>query len=182
MTCSIKLMVRDSKCLYAYWQNPEEMQSSSGDESIRNIWNLSRPCIKISNLTMSCSFIVNINDNADNWYISIEDSNCIYSAELGRYISPGLFFSICTSNLVMVPADQASNNTNSCFVNFKDIKGKEIQILSGYIYPIPSSPLPHYALDKILKLPGSFEMYRVGDPGWYGISSGEFFNTKVNDE
>ncbi len=99
----VVLMARDPRWLYAYWDVREkylEMQKKRVDE-----WSSSRPVLRLYNTTPGSGgghTDISLNDDADSWYIHIDEPNVRLVAEIGRLFPTG-FTSIARSNEVTMP-------------------------------------------------------------------------------
>lgn len=118
----IILLVRDPYCLFAYWEISNEKRNNFVKQFGENSWNNSRSVIKLVNITRNKVEYVEVNDYASNWYINVNEPNCIFHAELGRMFSDNFFISLVTSNSVHTPSDTMSNTESILFANYKDLR------------------------------------------------------------
>lgn len=111
------LMVKDPRCLYAYWDVSENIKEKYVREFGNDIWQRSAAALKITNISQNFSFTININDAADSTYISVPDSSSLYCVELGRLTSDNYFISILKSNYVVTPTNSISSNSAAFFID-----------------------------------------------------------------
>lgn len=104
------LMARDPDWLFAYWEVTHEKYKELYERHIHE-WNLSKPVIRIYDITPGVhdagDFNVEINDEAQNWYIKFSRPRHLVYAELGRLFPSG-FVPLLRSNQVLIPADSFS--------------------------------------------------------------------------
>lgn len=111
------LMVKDPRCLYAYWDVSDNIREKYATEFGNDIWQKSAAALKITNVSQNSSFTININDAMDSTYINVPNSSSLYCVELGRLISDNCFISILKSNYVVTPTDNISSNSAVFFID-----------------------------------------------------------------
>lgn len=158
----IVLLARDPHWLYAYWDLSDDRKDQLIQDIGNELWQNSTPVLKINNLTKNNSFYVRINDFSNSWYIHVEDSNCLYTAEIGRKIQDRFFLNIADSNCAVTPSNNAADNSNVSFVNYKDLKNGKISIEDG----------------KALQDHPAYIPSEVS----FGISSPEVLSNKIKEE
>lgn len=110
----VRLLVQSPKRMYAYWD--------ISDETVKNFskkffdFSNSTPILRIINLSKNYFYDVPIDPFANNYYIDVEDENCIYEVELGR-VHNNKFADIYMSNQVTIP-----NSTPNDFGNDEEIQ------------------------------------------------------------
>ncbi len=104
------LMARDPRWLYAYWEMAsdryQELRSRRLDE-----WGLSRPVLRLYDLSEESPVHrvvdVELQDDAENWYVRLNRPRHRFVAEIGR-IFPDGFVPLLRSNEVQLPPDLPS--------------------------------------------------------------------------
>ncbi len=111
----LALLPRDPYSLFAYWEisssTRENIRKSWGEE----VWQGSSPVLRICKHrrahkgALDSVTDLDLEPDAASWYISINGPDHFYHAELGWRRPEGTFFSLLTSNLVLVPRDAISD-------------------------------------------------------------------------
>lgn len=114
------LMARDPHWLYLYWNIAEGTAKSFYDELGGELWDKSTPVIKVTNVSLNKRHYIRINDFSTSWYINVPDARCMYTAEIGRKISDGIFISFAASNFVETPGDNMGSPAAPLFVDFRE--------------------------------------------------------------
>ncbi|MCX7841585.1 MAG: DUF4912 domain-containing protein [Clostridia bacterium] len=130
----IVLLPRDPNCLFAFWEISNDLKDSFIREFSKDVWDKSYPALRITNISKSYSFFIRIDDYISSCYINVEDSNNLYSAELGRKTSENFFINMASSNHVYTPSNTVSSNIAAYFVNYKDLKNRVNEINSGSLF------------------------------------------------
>lgn len=128
------LLPRDPHCLYAYWEIPQNSQNKLKYELGESLWEHSLPVLKIMNISKNTVTYIEINDISNNWFVSVEDANSLYLAEIGRRISDNCFIQLASSNYIYTPNNDFSSNSASYFVDYKDLRHGKFNFESGLIY------------------------------------------------
>lgn len=118
----IVLLVRDPLCLFAYWEISNDKKQNFINQFGQDSWNNSKPVIKLTNKNNGIVKYIEINDFANNWYIEVEQANCMYSAEIGRMVDNNSFISLAASNTAKAPSNKPSKNRSVVFANYKNVK------------------------------------------------------------
>lgn len=124
----VKILAQTPTNLFVYWDISDEDKTQYikqyGDFFFQN----TKPVLKVYNITKKYSFEVDINDFANSWYLSVQDSNCDYKVELGRrpineyvHIDNNYLF-ITNSNEMFSQNDHILFEKLSHFVFFKNVK------------------------------------------------------------
>lgn len=175
----IMIMPRDPHWLYAYWEISGNTRADFIKEFGSEIWEKSEPVIKITNLSKNTHFYIRINDYANNWYINVPDSNCVYSAELGRNIHERFFIGFTGSNRTRTPGDCVSTNNTIFFSDYREVI---LDRMKPVVYSVPGS-IQIIPDSGFAAVPGSLEMFHhemhaqvigLSSIEAHGISSGEF--------
>ncbi len=130
----IILVARDPNCLFAYWDIPSEVINRFIKDIGEEIWKKSYPALKVKDIYKNYSYYINIDDNANNWYITVENANSLYEVEYGRRISPEFFVTIALSNFAITPSNTISTNTQNYFVDYRTMENCENNYASDKIY------------------------------------------------
>ena len=142
----VKILAQTPSKLFIYWDisdsDRENLKKSFGEY----FFQITKPVLIIHNKTMNYSFEVDIDDFANSWYLTIQDSNCDYQIELGRRPIPinysympeynvekngpiepisDSYIYISSSNDIESPNDKILfNNSNKIY--FRDVKTNKI--------------------------------------------------------
>lgn len=130
----VVLLARDPHCLYAYWEISNSRKDAFINEFGHELWKKSIPVLKVTNMSKNNVFNVKVNDHSRSWYIQVEDSNCMYTAELGRMVSDRFFISLANSNYAATPGNSISAVKTAYFINYKDLKNGRLDLESRKIY------------------------------------------------
>lgn len=123
----IVLMYQNPHWIYAYWEISEKKRVSFEKQFGKNSLVTSKPVIKVVNLTKDYHFFVEINNEADYWYINVGDCACKYNIQIGRRLEKGVFVELLNSNVCFVPTDvpiKVSNNP-IIFANINHLRKKQ---------------------------------------------------------
>jgi hypothetical protein len=122
----IVALVRDPHWIFVYWEVRETSK-----------WEGSRPVLRLYEEGGTYQQI-EINDDADNWYIHTGKPNTTFWVELGRILPDGTYILIARSNLVTTPRDRVSEIVDEEWLLLAEQEKElyeKIEALSG-----PSSP------------------------------------------
>lgn len=111
----IVLLVRDPKCLYAYWEmtqdKREELQQKLGVDT----WQQSKFILRVHDVTNVTvdgnnveSFDIQIDAHTMSWYIHVPAANRSYRVDLGVLTHQNKFYTLARSNIVTTPRDGIS--------------------------------------------------------------------------
>lgn len=117
------LIPRDPKCIFAYWEIAEQEKKEFINNFGKDAWDKSTPALKVFNVSKNLYFFIDINDFAKSWYINVDDSDSIYTAEIGRRINNN-FVNFTHSNSIKTPVNSVSKNIETFFVNCMDLENK----------------------------------------------------------
>ncbi len=168
----IILIAKDPYCLYTYWEISEARANDFLNEFGHELWENSVPVLKVINASNNTNFYITINDIANNWYINVENDNCLYIVEIGRRISDKFFIPFESSNYVQTPSNSLSTNTSAYFADYKNIKKGVLKYESAEIYAT-------YNLSQYYR--GFFGISSINlfgmanEDSIYGPSSSDFF-------
>ncbi|MDP4181091.1 MAG: DUF4912 domain-containing protein [Bacillota bacterium] len=130
----IVLIARDPHCIFAYWEISGSETRKFIDEFGKELWKKSVPALKVKNLSRNSSFLVFIDQLANNWYINVDDINCLYEVEYGRSISEKFFIPQITSNYVITPGNTVSSSTSCHFTDYRNFGRDLYSYESNKIY------------------------------------------------
>lgn len=124
----VKVLYQNPTTLFVYWEisddDIERYKRTYGEYFFES----TEPILTVYNDTMNYKFEILINDFANSWYFTINDSKCHYHVELGRRPRYNNFYTnnyvfITSSNTIESPNDRILFNTNeNNSVYFKNIK------------------------------------------------------------
>jgi hypothetical protein len=172
------LLARDPHLLFAYWEISEEKKNEFIGEFGHELWEKSTPFLKVTNVSCNISFYIRINDFSNNWYINVEDSNCLYVAELGRRISDKFFINLASSNYINTPNDAVSTNVAGHFINYNTLKNGTLDVNSGKIYETYEYKLQTKAIFGV----SSQELFGINfKESLFGVSSAELFGINLTE-
>lgn len=128
----IKVMAQNPYTLFVYW----DISSSHRDYLIQkygeNFFYNTRPFLAIKNEDNGSYFEIEVNDFANNWYITVEDTKCKYKISLIRksisentYIENN-YLELTSSNIVEAPNDHVLLDELPNKVPFYNLKTKEL--------------------------------------------------------
>ena len=123
------LMVKDPNWLYAYWEITDHLKESFAERTNACAWSDSQPVLRLYNLTRGDHFDIEINDDADSWYILIGKPNSRFQAEIGR-VYQGVYHNLIASNQVTSPAGTLSEEIDPSWLPCQKIW----ESLAGKIY------------------------------------------------
>lgn len=116
------LLVRDPKCIFAYWEITDEKRREVKTNRGLDLEN-SNLTLRVYDLTGVNSlkdahgyFNLDVHPLADNYFIKQVHARRSYCAELGIR-SEGSFHSVICSNIVQTPADSFSDGSEIVFKN-----------------------------------------------------------------
>lgn len=124
----ITLLVRDPHWLYVYWDISEDKKKMFLSEFGSELIDKSVPVLKVTNISKNESFYVRINNFSNNWYVNVDDPNCIYVVEIGLRIAENFFISMLDSNSIITPGETVSSETNRFFINYNDLRQGRLEM------------------------------------------------------
>lgn len=163
------LIAIDPYNIYTYWEIKKEDLKTHMNNIGEDFWNKSVPALKVTNLSKNHSFLININDNASDWYIHVKEPGSLYKAELGRHINNS-FICVIGSNCALTPNNTVSKNNHVIFadcsqplpqINLDNVTYSTV--LYNFIYGLGSSEI--YYKDSVSK--ESFLIYGYNGYSFY---------------
>ncbi len=118
----IVLIARDPFCLFTYWEISNNRINDFFNELGHELWEKSVPVLKVTNVSRNTFYYITINDLANNWYINVENDNCLYTVEFGRMVSSKFFISIELSNYALTPRHNMSTTKSAYFADYKEVR------------------------------------------------------------
>ena len=101
------LMPRDPHKLFAYWEITsrliENLRNQYGD-----LWDQGKNILQIIQVETNLKKEIEINAEADSWYIDDLEADQTYQAKIGRMLPDGSFVAFATSNVVRTPRNSLS--------------------------------------------------------------------------
>ena len=124
----VKILYQTPNILFVYWDISDADRKKFTDEFGDDFFNVTKPILKIFNLTKNYNFEVEIDDFANSWYINVNDADCDYKVELARKpisleanINSDYIY-ISSSNDIEFPNDHILLEQLPNKVNFKNVK------------------------------------------------------------
>ena len=124
----VKILYQTPNILFVYWDISDADRKNFIDEFGENFFKVTKPILKIFNLTKNYNFEVEIDDFANSWYINVNDADCDYKVELARKpisfeanINSDYIY-ISSSNDIEFPNDHILLEQLPNKVNFKNVK------------------------------------------------------------
>lgn len=96
----VRLLVQSPKRMFAYWDVSDETVDCFSKKYFD--YSNSTPILRIINLSKNYFYDIPVDPYANNYYIDVEDENCDYKVELGRFHN-NRFANIFISNKVTIP-------------------------------------------------------------------------------
>lgn len=118
-----RLMVRDPYCIHAYWEvNAGTIERAKEDLGAE--WEGHKRILRVHGIPVSGDqeeppadfFDVDLNEEADNWYIDVPRANRGYRVDIGVLTAAGLFYPLSSSNTAITPRDTASRSGGETWV------------------------------------------------------------------
>jgi len=165
----IVLMVRDPYWLHAYWEIAEDVSETVTSALGPDGWYTSTRALRVHDVTdvefdgsnARRTIHIDINNDANNWYISVDRPNRAYCAELGLVSPEGRFVLLSRSNVVRTPRAGVSEVI--------DEEWMTISAIERY-YPqparLPASPeMVSAVLERMAREMGSEFVSSISSPG-----------------
>lgn len=108
----IVLLVRDPHWLYAYWEISEEKRWEISSTFGNDIWKKAKLTLKLHQIEPKYHIekAIFINPWANNYYINVDEADCVYLVKLGLTLEENnTFISLITSNEIKTPANTISS-------------------------------------------------------------------------
>ncbi len=106
----IVMQIRDPHWAHAYWElTPVERKRLELEVGIFEFAH-SHFVLRLHNVSRGHTQEIKLTENARNWYIYLEDAQCVYQVELGLHSPTEGYNFIALSNLVQTPPDKVSGS------------------------------------------------------------------------
>lgn len=130
------LLVRDPYWIYCCWELSDERIAKAAREVSEDLTNAQRlvrvyRIADIAQLSLSDYFDIEINNQADNWYINVPQADSSYCIEIGYRLGNGLFLAIVRSNIVHTPRNTVSDIIDEKWACADDLYAKIFAISGG---------------------------------------------------
>lgn len=124
----VKLLAQTPKTLFVYWEVSDLDIKNFKEQYGEDFFNITKPVLIVRNLTLNKTTEIEINDFANCWYLSTEDSDCKFDIELARkFIKDSnntklenSYLPIAKSNNLQAPNDHIMFEKLSNFITFTD--------------------------------------------------------------
>ncbi len=124
----VRLLVQSPRRMYAYWDVSDDTIKDFSKKYFN--YSNSKSVLRIINLTKNYYYDIFIDPFANNYYIEVEDENCDYKVELGRYYN-NRFADIYVSNKVTIPnslPNSFDDDNEVLFKNYICLDSKKMRI------------------------------------------------------
>lgn len=124
---SLVLLVRDSRCIFAYWElSDEQMDLVTGELGCS--WGEVPLVLRIYDLTglnfnreiAHSHFDLGVHPLANNYYAKEVNANHSYCADLGITIQEGRFITLLRSNIIQTPRDTMADGSGAVWADMLD--------------------------------------------------------------
>ncbi len=135
----VKILAQTPKILFVYWDVSDDDREKYKEKYGEFFFNDTYPVLIVHNKTFNYYQEIEINDFANSWYISINDSRSEYSVELGRRFKEyakrnevmphkedvNSLIYVTTSNNLIMPNDRVLLNELKPQVKYRNVKTGE---------------------------------------------------------
>ena len=80
----IRILAQTPTTLFVYWEISDEDRTALKKQYGEYFFEITKPVLVVYNETLNYSFEIDIDDFANSWYLTVDDSNSKYKIELGR--------------------------------------------------------------------------------------------------
>jgi hypothetical protein len=163
----VKVLAQNPTTLFVYWDVSDNDKILFESEYGKDFFTTTKPILIVHNLTYNYTYEVEINDFANNWYLTVTDSNSKYVIELARKridpneifmndgydlnTLPQTFLRVSASNIIESPNDHIlffKNNQRISFINTVTNKITEKVINLKNDKKDITAIYSHYSLDE----------------------------------
>ena len=106
----IVIQTRDPHWAWAYWEFSSLEQKKLEVELGAFEYAHTQLFLKVFNINLNYSFEIILPENCDNWYLSLNDSDCNYYVQLCIKIPSSGYRVLATSEIIHLPTDKVSDN------------------------------------------------------------------------
>lgn len=123
---TVKVLAQNPTTLFVYWDISDEHRKYTIEKYGPDFFYTTKPILLVKNETTKESFEIEINDFANNWYITVPTTKCKYRVELLRkpIENSNEYIYMASSNLIEAPNDHVLIEDLPKNVTFFDIKSK----------------------------------------------------------
>jgi hypothetical protein len=163
----VKVLAQNPTTLFVYWDISDNDKILFEEKYGKDFFTTTKPILIVHNLTYNYTYEVEINDFANNWYLTVTDSNSKYVIELARKridpneifmndgydlnTLPQTFLRVSASNIIESPNDHIlffKNNQRISFINTVTNKITEKVINLKNDKKDITAIYSHYSLDE----------------------------------
>ena len=168
----IRILAQTPTNLFIYWEISDEDREALKKQYGEYFFEITKPVLIVYNETHNYSFEVDIDDFANSWYLSVDDSNSKYKIELGRRPIPinysyipkyeieknGPLSPIQTPYIYISSSNELiSPNDKILFNNTRKIKFRNVKTNNIIEKDIKEFPNIYYKENKFVNI---FEIYK----------------------
>lgn len=124
----VRILAQTPNTLFVYWDISNSDRENYINEYGKDFFTSTVPVLIVHNKTMNYSFEIEINDFANSWYFTVDDTKCNYEIELGRRAKnskvelPDNYVYVTSSNIIEAPNNHILFEKNQKTVFFRNIK------------------------------------------------------------
>ena len=129
----VKILAQTPNTLFIYWDISDKDREKYKKQYGEDFFEKTKPILIIHNETHHYTFEVPINDFANSWYLTVNDTKSMYRIELGRRaLSPSEpilsneCLTITTSNQIESPNDHILFEKKQSMLYFKNVKTNQV--------------------------------------------------------
>ena len=168
----IRILAQTPTNLFIYWEISDEDRETLKKQYGEYFFEITKPVLIVYNETLNYTFEIDIDDFANSWYLSVDDSNSKYKIELGRRPIPinysyipkydieknGPLSPIQTPYIYISSSNELiSPNDKILFNNTRKIKFKNVKTNNIIEKDITDFPNIYYKENKFVNI---FEIYK----------------------
>ncbi len=157
----IVVQARDPHWAWAYWefssieQKKLEVELGSFEYAHTEIF------LKVFNKSLDYSFEIKLPEGCDNWYLSLNDSDCDYFVQLCIKITSAGFRILATSQVIHLPTDKVSENLAE-WVPAKP--AKEHEEINEELNDSETNSINKSDIKETIEIIDNFELHKVIEP------------------
>ena len=128
----VKVLAQTPTTLFVYWDISDIDRENFIKKFGKDFFSTTYPVLIVHNQTYNYSFEIPINDFANSWYFTVNDSKCDYSVELGRRSKsdkmtlPNNYIHVSSSNKIEAPNDHILFEKAQKTIYFRNVKTNEV--------------------------------------------------------
>ena len=124
----VKVLAQNPTTLFVYWDISDNDRMLFEEKYGKDFFTTTKPILIVHNLTYNYTYEVEINDFANNWYLTVTDSNSKYVIELARkridpneiFMNDGYDLNTLPQTFLRVSASNIIESPNDHILFFKD--------------------------------------------------------------